>query len=159
MSERLVRSAKGRISEESERRITYAIALALVCLLPSIVLAVFLWREVGTRSDANHALIVEVKRHEAEQEAERAKVREAIRSADLANCRADEVVKARLRKLVAFNADELNFTLEQLNIDPLSSRGQALIDRARRSSAEATAALAPSDCTALPDPTNPQSSG
>lgn len=159
MSERLVRNENGRISEEGERRITYAIALALVCLLPSIVLAVFLWREVESRTNANHDLIVEVKRHEAEVAAERVRVRQAIRRADLENCREDEIVKARLRRLVAFNADELNFTLEQLGIDPLSSRGQALIERSRQSAMEATSALAPRDCTTLPDPTQPQNPG
>jgi len=153
MSDRVAENTTNGISEEGERRIMYAIAIALVCLIPSVVLAVFLWREVESRTDSNRVLIQEVQRHEAEQAAERLKVRAAIRRADLENCRQDEVVKARLRNLVAFNADELNFTLEQLGIDPQSARGQALIERSRRSAAEATTALAPRDCTKLPDPT------
>jgi len=152
MSERVARNTNG-ISEEGERRIMYAIAIALVCLIPSIVLAVFLYREVGLRTDANKALIVEVQRHEAEQEAERIKVRAAIRRADLENCKDDEIVKARLRKLVAFDPKEVTFTLEALGIDPNSARGQQLIDRSKASAAQAQNALRARDCTKLPDPT------
>lgn len=157
MSERLVRNESGRISEEGERRITYAIAIALVCLLPSLVLGALLWHEIDKRSEQNKALIVEMQQHEANLAAERQEVREQIRAADIDNCREDELVKSRLRKIVAFNPEEVALTLEQLGIDPSSQRGILLTQRSKKSADEATQALAPRDCTALPDPTNPQS--
>ena len=148
------------MSEEGERRIMTAIAIAFVALIPSLVLGVLLWHEIGQRSDANRALIqdhavllAKIQRNEAEQGKLRAEAREAIRRADIANCEEDELVKSRLREIVRFKPEQVALTLEQLGIDPASKQGQQLTERAKESSDAAVFALRPRDCALLPDPT------
>lgn len=148
-----------QISEEGERRITIAIAIALVALIPSIILGALLWHEVRVRTDANRELLqaqavvlAKLKRSDAQQARLRVQARAAIRAADKANCESDEDVKARLRELVKFKPEQVAETLRQLGIDPASSRGQQLTKRSKESSDEAVAALAPRDCSKLPAP-------
>jgi hypothetical protein len=141
--------------EERERWITVAIAIGFIALIPSLVLAVFLWREIDQRSAQSRALIAEVQQHEEEVERDRVAVRKAIRQADIENCQEDEIVKARLRGIVAFDPEEVALTLEQLGIDPSSERGRLLAERSKQQADEAVRALAPRDCTKLPDPTDP----
>lgn len=141
------------ISEEGERWITLAIAIAFVALIPSAVLGFLLWQEIDTRSEANTELIEEDRRHEEAQERLRVAARNAIRRADIANCREDELVKARLRELVAFDEAGFLMTLEVLGIDPSSERAQRLEARSRARALEAQVALRKRDCSKLPDPT------
>ena len=154
------------ISEESERRITVAIAVAFVALIPSAILGGLLWHEVDTRTDSNKALIEEqtrlvkqIQKNEVAQEKLRVEARAAIRAADISNCEEDEVVKSRLREIVRFNPEELNLTLETLGIDPQSARGKSLFERSKRNADEAVNALRPRDCTMLPDPADPFEKG
>ena len=132
-----------------------AIAIAFVSLMPSVVLGGLLWREIDHRTNQNKGLIERVQQNEARQETTREQVRQAIRQADIENCQEDEIVKERLRQIVAFDPEELAFTLEQLGIDPNSERGQLLTQRSKQSSDEAVRALRPRDCSKLPDPTRP----
>ena len=141
--------------EDRERWITVAIAVGFIALIPSLVLAVFLWREIDQRSAQSRALITEIQEHEKRVAAERVEVRKAIREADIQNCREDETVKARLRGIIAFDPKEVALTLEQLGIDPQSERGKLLTQRSKQRADESVKALAPRDCTDLPDPTKP----
>ena len=155
-----------QISEESEKRITIALAVAFVALIPSAILGGLLWLEVDTRTDTNKALIEEqarlvkqIQRNEVAQEKLRVEARAAIRKADISNCEEDEVVKSRLREIVRFDPAELNLTLETLGIDPQSARGKSLIERSKANAAEAVNALRPRDCSMLPDPAAPFEKG
>lgn len=148
-----------KLSEASERLIAFAIAFALVSLIPAIVLGVLLYREVESRSDANAELIRKIQRNEVAQEKIRKEARAAIRKADIANCEEDEVVKGRLRDIVRFKPDEIVLTLEQIGIDPQSERGQQLIARSKASADAAVHALRRRDCEKLPDPTAPFGTG
>lgn len=150
------RPRRDQISEAGQRKIMQAIAIGLIAIIPSVVLAVLLWREVDQRSNANRQLILRIEHNAQQQEKVRADVRKAIREADIENCQEDEVVKAKLRSLLAFDPAELKLTLEQLGIDPQSPQGIKLADRSRVASAEAVKKLGPRDCSKLPDPTVPQ---
>lgn len=159
MGERAEQNTATGVSEETERRITIAIAIALVALLPSLVLSVLLWREADSRTNSNHALIVKLQQHTAEQERLRQDAREAIRQADIVNCREDELVKSRLREIVSFKPEEVAQTLIQLGIDPNSERGRQLLERSKINAERATRALRRRDCSKLPDPTAPFNEG
>lgn len=133
-----------------------AIAIAFVALMPSVVLGALLWREIDDRTAENRGLIERVQQNEERQETARIAVRKAIRQADIENCQEDEIVKQRLRQIVAFDPEDLAFTLEQLGIDPDSTRGRLLTQRSRHAAAEAVHALRPRNCSKLPDPTEPK---
>lgn len=139
--------------EDRERWISISIAIGFIALIPSIVLAVLLWHEIDQRSSQAKELIVEIQQHEKAVARDREAVRKAIRQADIENCQEDEIVKAKLRGIVAFDPEEVALTLEQLGIDPKSERGKLLTQRSKQQADEAERALAPRDCTDLPDPT------
>lgn len=156
MQSRTERQRRLKVAEQNERWIMIAIAVGFIAFIPSIVLGVLLYREIDHRTRENARVIEKVQANEQRQEKSRAEVRQAIRDADIENCQEDEVVKARLRKIVAFDPEELRFTLEQLGIDPDSRRGQGLAERSKAAADEAVYALRPRDCNKLPDPTEPR---
>lgn len=156
MQSRTERQRRLKVAEQNERWIMIAIAVGFIAFIPSIVLGVMLYREIDHRTTQNAQVIEKVRANEQRQERTRADVRQAIREADIENCEEDEIVKERLRKIVAFDPEEIRFTLEQLGIDPDSRRGQELIARSKASADEAVHALRPRDCSKLPDPTQPR---
>lgn len=135
-----------------------ALPLALVALVPSVFGLVLLQREVSIRTDENKRLITEVQRHETEQAKLRAQNREAVRKADVLLCQDLEDIKSELRGIVRFDPEGTRFTLEQLGIDPDSTRGQLLIQRSKRQAAEASERLKArtGGCKTLPRPKVPE---
>lgn len=135
------------LSPEAERRITIALAVAFIALLPSMILGGLLWHEVDVRTTSNRHLLQEHERVLKEQEALRTEARRVFRRAVLNNCKENELIKGRLREIVRFKPEQVALTLTQLGIDPASERGQQLTERAKQSGDEAVRALRKRACT------------
>ena len=140
------------LSPEAERRITIALAIALIALLPSLVLGALLWREVDTRTNANQQLLESHAKVLKQQEVIRREARRVFRRAVIDNCKENELVKGRLREIVRFKPEQVALTLTQLGIDPASERGQQLTERAKQSSDNAVRALRKRTCALPIDP-------
>ena len=98
------------LSPEAERRITIALAIALIALLPSLVLGALLWREVDTRTNANQQLLESHAKVLKQQEVIRREARRVFRRAVIDNCKENELVKAKLREIVRFKPEQVALT-------------------------------------------------
>jgi len=68
------------------------------------------------------------------------------------NCREIEAIKDRIRATVAFNRDDFRQQLRDLNIDPDSPQGLAILERARQQEHETIERFRSKDCGALRRP-------
>jgi hypothetical protein len=143
-----------------ERRGVFLQATARLIVPAALVILAVLASTVGLascdarqRSAGNRELIERLQASDRRQAAidhELARQRGALarerRRADLFICHEVEAIKERLRASARVDVGRLNRTLEQLNIDPRSAQGLALLEQARAQERELLERFAPTDC-------------